>query len=208
VFLDTLDPPTRLVFQQLGREPLVSKSFLAGGSALALHFGHRISYDLDFFSRSTYSMPKLLARLESIGRLLIESQREDTLVGTLDEVRLIFFTYPYALLDRIETCEGIHLASTLDIALMKIAAVGQRGRKRDFIDLYFLCHRGFSLERLLREMPRKFPNIEYPSYHLLRALAYFDDAENDPLPKMLEPFKWEKAKQFFQSEAARLAYQL
>ena len=52
MFLDTLDPPTRLLFQQLGKEPLISSFFLAGGSALALHLGHRISIDLDFFSPS------------------------------------------------------------------------------------------------------------------------------------------------------------
>ncbi len=49
MFLDSLDPPTRLLFQQLGKEPLISSFFLAGGSALALHLGHSISIDLDFF---------------------------------------------------------------------------------------------------------------------------------------------------------------
>ena len=208
MFLDTLDPPTRLVFQQLGREPMVSAFFLAGGSALALHLGHRISLDLDFFSRRGYSMPELLARLRSVGHLSIESQSEDTFVGELNGVRLSFFTYPYPLLGEVVLCEGIQLASRLDIALMKITAIGQRGRKRDFIDLYFLCQQDFSLDHLLRDMPRKFPNVDYPSYHLLRALAYFDDAETDPLPRMLKPFKWEEAKKFFQSESSRLARQL
>lgn len=71
-------------------------------------------------------------------------------------------------------CEDVALASVLDIGLMKIAAVGQRGRKRDFIDLYFICRQQFTLDNLLAEMPRKFPNIEYPSYHLLRALENVD----------------------------------
>ena len=204
MFLDTLDPPTRLVFQQLGREPLISAFFLAGGSALALHLGHRISLDLDFFSMRDYSMPELLARLQSLGRLSTESQSPDTFVGELNGVKLSFFTYPYPLLGEVEICEGVGIASTLDIALMKIAAIGQRGRKRDFVDLYHLCRQGFTLDELLRDMPRKFPNIEYPSYHLLRALTYFDDAEADQMPQMLKPSEWKAVRQYFSGQVSRL----
>ena len=87
---------------------------------------------------------------------------------------------------------------------MKIAAIGQRGRKRDFIDLYFLCHQEFTTEDLLRKMPEKFPNITHPSYQLLRGLAYFEDAERDEEPKMLQPVEWEKVRSFFAREANRL----
>lgn len=87
---------------------------------------------------------------------------------------------------------------------MKVAAIGQRGRKRDFFDLYFLCQQEFTLNDLLQEMPRKFPNIEYPSYHLLRAMAYFDDAEGDQMPHMLKPVEWNAVRQFFSAEVSRL----
>ncbi len=183
---------------------MISAFFLAGGSALALHLGHRISLDLDFFSRQEYSMPELLIRLQALGRLSTESQSADTFVGELNGVRLSFFTYPYPLLGEAVLCEGIEVASQLDIALMKIAAIGQRGRKRDFVDLYFLCQQRLMLDRLLREMPRKFPEIEYPSYHLLRALAYFDDAEGDEMPQMLKVVNWREIRAFFSREVNRM----
>jgi hypothetical protein len=204
MFLDTLDPPTRLVFQQLGREPAVSSFFLAGWSPLALHLGHRISLDLDFFSLREYSMPELLARLQSLGRLSTESQSPDTFVGEFNSVKLSFFTYPYPLLGELVSYEGVEIASLLDIGLMKIAAIGQRGRKRDFVDLYFLCQDELTLGGLLRDVPGKFPNIEYPSYHLLRALTYFDDAEDDQMPKMLKPVDWKVVRQFFSAQVSRL----
>ena len=204
MFLDTLDPPTRLLFQQLGKEPLISSFFLAGGSALALHLGHRISIDLDFFSPSAYSMPELINHLQLLGHLSIESQSADTLIGELNNVKVSFFTYPYPMIEETIVCEGVQLASLLDIALMKIAAVGQRGTRRDFIDLYFLCQQGFTLAGLLERMPQKFPNVTYPSYHLLRALAYFDDADRDEMAKMLKPVEWETIREFFASEANRL----
>ncbi len=208
MFLDTLDPATRLLFKQLGREPLISPFFLAGGSALALHLGHRVSLDLDFFSLAQYSMPELVNHLQTLGHLAIESQSQDTLVGELNNVKLSFFTYPYPLLNETAECEGIQLASLLDIALMKIAAIGQRGTKRDFVDLYFLCQQGFTLDNLLHQMPQKFPTVTYPSYHLLRALAYFEDAERDDLPKMLKPVKWVSVRGFFSTEANRLLQSL
>ncbi|MBI4475409.1 MAG: nucleotidyl transferase AbiEii/AbiGii toxin family protein [Acidobacteria bacterium] len=208
MFLDTLDPPARVVFQQLGREPFLSAFFLAGGSALALHLGHRISIDLDFFSQREYSMLELLGHLQSLGRLSIATQDSDTLVGELNGVKLSFFTYPYPLLEDVVMCEGIQLASLLDIALMKVAAIAQRGKKRDFVDLFFLCQERLTLDNLLRDMPRKFPNLEYPSYHLLRALAYFDDAEVDEMPKMLKPVEWAAVRGFFSGEVNRLMTRL
>ena len=149
-------------------------------------------------------MPELLARLQKLGRLSIASQSPDTLVGELSNVKISFFTYPYSLLESPLICEGVQIASLLDIGLMKIAAIGQRGKKRDFIDLYFLCREQFTLPKLLSEMPRKFPNIEYPSYHLLRALAYFDDAEIDEMPKMIKPVEWDAVRRFFTGEVNQL----
>ena len=204
MFLETLDSHTRLLLQGLSHEPIVSSFYLAGGSALALHLGHRVSLDLDFFSLRQYSMRELINHLQMLGHLTIESQSADTLVGELNSVKLSFFTYPYPLLAETVPCEGIQLASLLDIALMKIAAIGQRGTKRDFIDLYFLYQQGFTVEGLLQQMPQKFPSITYPSYHLLRALAYFDDAERDDMPKMLTLIQWETVRNFFSAKANRL----
>lgn len=203
MFFETLNSDTRLLFRQLAREPLVSSFFLAGGSALALHLGHRVSVDLDFFSLGPYSMPELINRLQTLGRLTIENQSTDTLVSELNSVKISFFTYPYPLLEKVVMCEEIQLASLLDIALMKIVAIGQRGTRRDFIDLYFLCQEHFTVEGLLRQIPQKVPTVTYPSYHLLRALAYFDDAERDESPRMLKPVEWGTVKTFFSTEVNR-----
>ena len=39
--------------------------------------------------------------------------------------------------------------------------------------------------------------MKYPlgsEYLVLRSLVYFDDAEDDPMPRMLKPMRWEAAK--------------
>lgn len=50
MFVNTLSTDARQLLRQLGQGPLLRSFYLAGGSAAALHLGHRISIDLDFFT--------------------------------------------------------------------------------------------------------------------------------------------------------------
>jgi len=194
---------------QLGQEPLLRSFYLAGGSAVALHLGHRISIDLDFFTlQDDYAAESLTQQLRAIGHLDIQQQSRGTLIGLLKGVRISFFSYPYPTLAEMAALDNVVVAHLLDIALMKLVAISQRGTKRDFIDLYFICQHGYRLDDLLRQIPEKYRAVSYSSYHLLRSLAYFADAEEDETPHMLVPFEWDHVKQFFEDEARRLAQQL
>ena len=52
MFTDTVSPETKRLLATLAQEQFVHKYYLAGGTVLALHYGHRVSYDLDFFSQT------------------------------------------------------------------------------------------------------------------------------------------------------------
>ena len=69
---------------------------------------------------------------------------------------------------------------------------------RDFVDLHAICAQGFLLADLLHRLPRKYPDLTYPSYHILRSLVYFDDAERDVPPRMLSPWVWDDVKTWFE----------
>jgi hypothetical protein len=99
---------------------------------------------------------------------------------------------------------GFGLASDDDIAAMKLEAIAGRGSRKDFIDMRLLCRKGLSLERVFALFEAKYGVRRTDFYHRLRALAYFDDAEQQPMPEMLEQFDWEEAKSFFTTEATRL----
>lgn len=204
MFFNTLPAAARTVFTRLGETPEVAPFYLAGGSSLALQLGHRVSVDLDFFSPQEFDAESLSERIETIGGFVVEQRGKGNLIGYLNQTHLSFFHYNYPLLTATIDFKGISLASIEEIGLMKLIAVSQRGRRRDFIDLFFIVREGFSLEHFLEQAPRKYQTITYPSYHLVRALGYFDDAEGDPMPKMLKPFKWAEARKFFQTESARL----
>lgn len=205
MFLHTLPADARQLLMRLGQEPLVQPFYLAGGSAAALHMGHRVSVDLDFFTpQEHYAAEPLTQQLSKIAPLRVQQQSPGTLVGLLGGVRISFFVYPYPLLMEPVELERCRIAHLLDIALMKLIAISQRGTKRDFVDLYFVCQHDLDLGDLLRQIPDKYATVSYPSYHLLRALVYFDDADKDASPQMLLPFDWGKVKKFFQVQVKQI----
>jgi hypothetical protein len=205
MYLSTLPRDARQLLRELGREWLNGSFYLAGGTAAALHLGHRVSSDLGFFTpRDNYEAESLTQQLRAIGPLDIQGQSRRTLIGSLKGVRVSFTRYPHPTLAEMAALKDVAVAHLLDIALMKLDAIGRGGRKRDFIDLYFICQRGYRLDDLLRRLPEKYRSAPYSSYNLVRALAYFVDAEHDETPRMLVPFDWGAVKEFFEEEALRL----
>jgi hypothetical protein len=89
---------------------------------------------------------------------------------------------------------GLTIADPRDIAVMKVIAIGGRGSRKDFVDLYFLLQSGCDLAGILELVRQRFTRIDYNSYHLLKSLVYFADAEREPMPEMIRPAPWERIK--------------
>ncbi len=194
------------VLDGLKAVPAVGEFYLAGGTALALRHRHRRSVDFDFFRETSFSEQELLL---SLTRAFPGLERlptgEQTLYVRLSGVTTTFFHYPYRLLENLEpTSWGFGLASDSDIAAMKIEAIAGRGSRKDFVDLRVLSVAGLSLDAAFELFDRKYGTERTDRYHRLRALAYFEDAEKEPMPDMLIPFDWDEAKRFFTAEATRL----
>jgi len=185
---------------------LPEKTFLAGGTALALQIGHRISQDFDFFTPTSFKSEDLMTKLNKIGNfVLTEKQFKDTLLGLFNGVKFSIFLYPYPLIDKPIDYLGIKLASLKDIAAMKLAAIMDRGTKRDFIDLYFLVNNNISLDEMFVFYDEKFKALESNLYSLLKSLTYFDDAEKSDMPEMLKKISWKEVKDFLKKEVVRVA---
>lgn len=169
--------------------------YLAGGTALALQIGHRTSIDFDFYSQKNFQSSELTQTITNIfpnSKTLF--QAEDTLKTVVGDTELSFFYYPYRLLEDLKKLQDISLASLADIAAMKLAAIVQRGAKRDFIDIYFLL-KIYTLEDLVNFALAKYP--PYQPMLILRSLIYFEDAEKESKRelKIFDPdFSWPKAK--------------
>ncbi len=187
----------------LSRLDFVRRYFLAGGTACALHLGHRLSFDLDFFSERPVEPRIIVANLKDLGELEVFQNDEGTFNGSFNGVKLSFFIYPYPLLFPFHDYEEVKLADIKDIACMKLDAIGRRGTKRDFIDLYFICKK-YNLDYLLELYEQKFAKYNVPVWHAVKSLSYFADAEKNDLPEMLEPVNWAQVKHFFETESFRL----
>lgn len=176
---------------------------LAGGTGLALQLGHRYSEDLDFFSAEAFETDRLITRLSKIGPLSIQSRSSQTLHAALRGLRISFLGLQAPLIYPGNTYRGLTLADPRDIAVMKLIAIGGRGSRKDFIDLYFFLQDGGSLESTLELVLRRFESIDYNEYHLLKSLVYFDDAEEEPMPRMLREVSWPVVKKTIVAEVRR-----
>lgn len=189
----------------LGKSGLLSQAYLAGGSALALHLGHRRSEDFDFFSLQEFSPDKLREALSGLGTFETTFAKGITLLGVFEGIKFSYFQYEYPLLSPLVSYSGVSIAHPRDIAAMKLAAIMDRGKKRDFVDLFMISHQGLSFDKVFQLYDQKFHALESNAFSLLRAMNYFDEADTTDMPEMLTPLTWDEVKKFFQNESMRLA---
>lgn len=191
----------------LGKSGLLKDGYLAGGTALALQIGHRVSVDFDFFTEKHFDSFELAGKISQIiSGFVLDRAEKDTLLATFEKTRFSLFFYSYPLLEKPTIFSQIQIASIKDIAAMKLAAISSRGVKRDFIDLYFIIHeqKALSLKEIFELYDRKFAVLRHNKLHILRSLIYFAEADTTEMPKMLKPVEWREVKRFFERETKYL----
>jgi len=185
--------------------PEIEKFYLAGGTALALLIGHRYSEDLDFFTEQKFDTQRFLKKLLALPNCQKQSVSKGTVYIVLNGVRSSFIYYQYPLIDQpILSPWQIQLASVIDIGAMKVNAIGGRGVRRDFVDLYFLVQ-SRSLPQIWEDFKKRYANTGLSMEHVKTSLSYFGDAEIDPMPNMIKPVNWKKVREFFEKESKDLA---
>ena len=177
--------------------PILSDWILAGGTGLALQTGHRISDDLDFFRSDDLEVRTLHEVLARMGDYETLQESENTLTVILSRTRLSFFRVRDHFLFNGIPYRFFRIADIRDIALMKMVAISSRGCRRDFIDLHTILRNRLMLSDYFELLPRRYGTSRINTYHILKSLTYFEDAEKEPMPRMLEPFNWEECKAFF-----------
>lgn len=209
--LESATPSCLAALDILRGQAFLGDFYLAGGTALALQLGHRISTDLDWFSttqvlRATEReaiVRKLAAQVDTA----VTSEEDGMLFLRLHGTDVSFLYQQHPLLEPTVDFTGVQLASPVDIGVMKLAAVNSRGSRRDFIDLYCLRHI-VTLDQLLDLATAKY--ADRPSFLPIaaRALAYFEDAEQQPMPRMLVGAQWHDVRAYCEAAARRLARRL
>ncbi|MBN2146389.1 MAG: nucleotidyl transferase AbiEii/AbiGii toxin family protein [Anaerolineales bacterium] len=184
------------VLAQLGGWLTDQGYYLAGGTALAIYYGHRRSVDLDWFTAARIPDVLVLAqRIRETGVPFVTGQyAPGTLYGQISDVRISLIEFRYPLLKPLEVWPDNQtaIASLDDLACMKLSAIAQRGSRKDFYDTHLLLRQHCSLTDALRLFQKKFSVSDISP--VLYGLAYFDDAEKEPEPMLLDKITWKQVK--------------
>lgn len=183
---------------------------LAGGTALALQLGHRISYDLDFFTLRDFSPDAAIAAIRKTGfPFRVTSEGDGTLNAEVDGIKVSLLRFDHPFLEAPRELDGIPVAGILDIAAMKVIAISQRGWKRDFVDLYFVL-REKPFHHIAEHMVKRFGSERLPPVHIGKSLVYFADADGNPEPAYIKgkAVKWDKVKKFFRQHVKQFVLDL
>ena len=207
VYTESLPERTKGVVTILQQQqPTFLQSFyLSGGTGLSLQIGHRESEDLDFFCQNPFNPLQLEKELAALGKLESTELAVGTLNTFFNQVKLQFLEYPYPLIQPSTEWRGIKLSSVLDIACTKLQTLSMRGSKKDFVDIFFLLN-AFSLQEILLQAETKYSTVNYNQAHILKSLVYFDDAEHQPMPRMIKQISWIDIKQRMVDEVKKISF--
>ncbi len=176
--LDILAPPQRALWPDLADVP--EEFVLYGGTAIALHLGHRGSADFNFSADAPTDPDRLLENLPFLRGGAILQCRPNTLVVTVDRggpVKVYFFGVPNVkrLKDpKIADDNGLKIASLLDLAGRKALVVQVRAELRDYTDIDALITAGISLPDAL-SAGRGIYGANFDPQATLKALSLFSD---------------------------------
>lgn len=202
MFYDVLSESRKKVLPKLGY--FKRDFYLAGGTGLALQFGHRKSDDFDFFTQHHFATDTLFDKIIStFDQSLKKIQEEQNTLTILisNEIKISFFHYPYPLLDPLIEEFDVKIASVSDIGCMKLSAIVSRATMKDYVDLYFILQK-ISLPDLLKKCQEKLANLDINL--VLKSLVYYDDIIEEPIiftPAHKVPF--EQIKNFLIDEVKK-----
>jgi len=184
--LDILPPSQRRLWDELSAVP--EEFVLYGGTAIALHLGHRESVDFDFFGNKPLDPARLVPALPFLAGAIVTQREPNTLSCTVDRggaIKLSFFGLPgIPRLSRplIAQDNGLQVASLLDLAGMKASVVQMRAEAKDYIDIDALLTDGRIDLPMALAAARAIYGTEYNPQCTLKALSYFDDGNLRQLP--------------------------
>ena len=190
LYYETVESKTLELLNKLMSVEEFKELRLVGGTSLALQIGHRNSIDIDLFGSIDIEEFELNSILSSIGEITILKKSKNINVYLVNGIKVDIVNYPFPWIEQRKCIDNIRLAENKDIAAMKISAITGRGSKKDFIDLYFL--KIFSLDEILEFYKLKYNDAA--EFLALKSLVYFEDADNEEMPRMFLEIEWEEIK--------------
>ena len=191
-----------LTANQLKLLPLVREFsrdyYLVGGTAIALHLGHRRSIDFDLFTSGRLKKQSIKRTIDRhqypVSEVLFEDSEQLHLV--VHDVKLTFFSYPYQIDAPVDFEQILHMPDLLTLAAMKAYALGGRAKWKDYVDLYILLKDHFSLAQISEKSKDLF-GVYYNEKLFREQLCYFQDVDHsEKVDFVVQAVPDEEIKQF------------
>lgn len=190
--------------------PLISgfsrEYYLAGGTAVALHIGHRQSIDFDLFTLSDLNLKSIKNKLAG-GNIQYKVLHEayDQLHILTHDVKITFFNFPFNIPHENDFEKIITMPDLIDLAAMKAFALGGRAKWKDYVDLYFLLKDHYTIQAIGSRASELFHDT-FNIKLFRQQLVYFEDIDYseavsyvlvDPGEKDIREFLTETATEVF-----------
>jgi len=179
---------------------------LAGGTALALQIGHRISVDFDLFSEK--EIPENLfdkvKRVFSEHSVFLSVNDKNELTVFIDDIKTTFLRYPFPVFLDLVDCQGIKLLNVKEIAAAKTYAIGRRGSYKDYIDLYFIISEKHSLLSEIVDLAERTYGGEFNSRLFLEQLVYLEDIKDTEINFLKRKISKEELERFFGEKVSEM----
>ena len=206
---ECVEEKARIVMSRLGPTLGMHGGVLAGGTGLALHLGHWVSGDLEFFAQQAFRPSEILEELRALAGV-VESvtMGDNVLIVQADGARLTLMQTPVRFWEPTTRVNGCDVAGVVDIAAMKLLAVSQGGTRSDFVDLYTVLQT-VPFRRVARNELERYGVTALEPLVVGKGLVWFEqaDAQADPI-YVGTPVTWNHIRDFFRSSVRQFVYDL
>lgn len=185
-----IDTPLLELIISLQTKSYLKGFYLVGGTALALHLGHRKSVDIDLFSNFDFDASAIIENIHQDFPYQLFLTARNTVKGSVNQINVDILAHRYGYLAEPLVIEGISLLSIPDLVAMKLNAISTSGqRSKDFIDIYYLLEK-YDLGSMLEFYQKKYDqqNVAF----ILKSLVYFEDVDLADWPVLISNprLKW------------------
>lgn len=204
LYTKAVSTSTLELLKRLQQKAYLRDFYLAGGTALALYYGHRHSFDIDLFTNVEFDTQQLLEHVQQDFSYQLFYTADSTLKGRIEEVEVDIIAHRYPYIEEPEHTDQISLLSEKDILAMKLNAISISGqRSKDFVDIYYGLE-NYSIPDMIRFYKTKY-NQESAA-HVLKSLIYFDDVDLTDWPVTIKDpqLKWEIVKNKIEREVIQV----
>jgi hypothetical protein len=179
--------------------------YLAGGTAIAMHIGHRQSIDFDLLTPSRIDKSRIKAKLKEIPfeqKPLFEDY--DQLHLLINGVRVTFLNYPYSIEHPVKSNSFITMPTLLTLAAMKAFALGRRAKWKDYVDLFFILRDYYSIKEIANQTSKIFGQL-FSEKLFREQLAFHKDIDyTEPVAFVVMPVPDDEIKNFLIEKAIDL----